>query len=334
LSSSESAIFRNVHPLGPDPVLCDFPMPLQAVFYPLGFPIEISTNSADVIMAAEESWELWPPLFNAPPVALRIGVLDGESSQCANMPVCRGQQNLLSMFSDPHNFGVLDLSSGFGFGWFTAATVRYKAFFRYHFLEGMAMTLLMAQHLAPVHAACVSWNGTGILLCGDSGAGKSSLSYACAQRDWTFITDDSSAVVRSRHDRLVVGNSHRMRFRESAIDLFPELLKEKITARITGEMAIELATQAQPEMVTAPNATVDHLVFLNRGTDTSPRLSQFPADQALRWLEQMIVYGDTRLRESQKAALHNLLAADVHELRYSDLDAAVARLVELAENGE
>src|SRR5262249_20959431 len=156
------------------------------------------------------------------PVSLRIGVLDeGNANHRAAIPICRGQQNLLTTFADPHNFDILDLATGFGFGWFTSATVRQKAFFRFHFLEGMAMTLLMAQHLAPVHAGCVSWNGSGILLCGDSGAGKSSLSYACAQRGWTFVTDDASAVVRSRHDRMVVGNSHRMRFRESAIDLFP-----------------------------------------------------------------------------------------------------------------
>jgi hypothetical protein len=333
LSSSEPATFRNVHPLGPDPVLCDFPMPLRGVFYPLGFPIEITTNSADVIMAAEESWEMWEPCFTAAPVSLRIGVMDGDSPQCANLPTCRGQQNLLSMFSDPENFAVVDLTTSFGFGWFNSATVRYKAFFRYHFLEGMAMTLLMAQHLAPVHAGCVSWNGKGILLCGDSGAGKSSLSYACAQRGWKFITDDASALVRSRHDRLVVGNSHRMRFRESAIHLFPELLKEQITARITGEMSIELVTLAQPDIITAPSATIEHLVFLNRGDTVSPRLSPFSPDQALRWLEQMIVYGDQHLRDAQKSALHNLLAAQVHELRYSNLDLAVARLVELAETG-
>src|SRR5580704_4599297 len=39
-----------------DPLLCKVPMPLRAVFYPLGFAFEIITNSQAVLDAANEGW--------------------------------------------------------------------------------------------------------------------------------------------------------------------------------------------------------------------------------------------------------------------------------------
>ena len=60
-----------------DPDLYDFEMPLQGVYHPLGFPLEIATNSHEVLAAAEESWGHFRPMFSAPPLQARIGVLDG-----------------------------------------------------------------------------------------------------------------------------------------------------------------------------------------------------------------------------------------------------------------
>src|SRR5271168_4907051 len=41
-------------PLANDPLLCKMELPLRAVFYPLGFAVEISTNSQAVLDAAKE----------------------------------------------------------------------------------------------------------------------------------------------------------------------------------------------------------------------------------------------------------------------------------------
>ena len=39
-----------------DPYLSRTAMPLRGIYYPLGFPLELTTNSKDVMAAAEESW--------------------------------------------------------------------------------------------------------------------------------------------------------------------------------------------------------------------------------------------------------------------------------------
>ena len=97
-----------------DPVLRNVEMPLCATYYPLGFPVEISTNSCYILEAAEESWgQFSVGSFAQPPLQLRIGVLEGESNKCPPAPVCRSQRNLLSIVADVDNFMVCDLEQRF-----------------------------------------------------------------------------------------------------------------------------------------------------------------------------------------------------------------------------
>jgi hypothetical protein len=215
------------------------------------------------------------------------------------------------------------MKQGFGYCWATDAAVENRPFFRYYFLEGMVYVMLQSLHLTPIHAACVARGGKGVLLCGGPRAGKSSLAFACARRGWTFVSDDASYLVRSRNDNVVVGNPHVMRFQESAIELFPELKGHPIPPRVNGEVKIELATAGQPGMATAPQASVDYLLFLDRQDSGLPCILPFPKEEAMRWLEQVACYGEKQVRDAQVASLVNLLSAEVFELRYSDLDLVV-----------
>jgi hypothetical protein len=318
----------------PDPIGCDFNLPLKAVFHPLGFTVEISTNCPEVLAAAEENWKSVERVFCAPPVQLRIAVIEGPATDCPPPPICRGQRNLVMFVASPYDFAVCDLTTGFASCWLSASTVENSAYVRYHFLDATVLLLIEALYLTPIHAACVAFQGRGLLLCGDSGAGKSSLSFACARRGWTFISDDANFLVRGRKKRVVVGDPHHLHFRESATELFPELRSHRLAPRINGEMAIELTTANMPEILTDSQATIDFLVFLNRQTSGPASLRSFSRDRASQCLEQVICYGEQHLRDAQKSSLRDLLLAPVLELRYSDLDSAVSCLEALVRRGE
>ena len=62
-----------------DPLMHEFAMPLEATYYPLGFPLHIATNSNGILLAAEESWGRFREMHNVPPLQMRIGVLNGGS---------------------------------------------------------------------------------------------------------------------------------------------------------------------------------------------------------------------------------------------------------------
>ena len=310
-----------------DPLLCKFELPLRAVYHPLGFSVEITTNSPEVLEGAEESWRRFRKVFSEPPVQLRIGVLEGGPAGCPPPPVWRGHRNLCIQIADAGNYAVCDMVQGFAFIWLTPAAVKNRAYLRYHFLEGTTWNLLDTLYLTSIHGACVQLAGRGVLLCGDSGAGKSSLAFACARRGWTFLCDDSSCLIRRRPGRVVTGNPYQMCFVESAIQLFPELKEQRLTRRLTGEMAIELATASMPEIATATECSVDYIVFLNRQAPEPPGLRPFPKDIALQWFEQYVCCCEEGVVCAQKASLRNLLTAEIFEMRYGDLDSAV-RLLE------
>ncbi len=170
------------------PTALRFQLPLRATFNFVGFPVEIWTNSSEILAAAEESWGLFRNVFTVPPVQIRLGVLPGVSAVVCPPPVVvRGQRNMITQIASSENFVVLDTRQGFAFGWLTNAAVDNCAYLRYHFLEGTAWILLEALYLTSVHGACVELDGHGILLCGDSGAGKVH-ALVCLRGEWVEIS--------------------------------------------------------------------------------------------------------------------------------------------------
>jgi hypothetical protein len=317
-----------------DPTLTNFSMPLCQTFYPAGFPLEIETNHEEVLNCAAASWQGFTQLFDTPPIRIRIGVQKGRSSECPPMPVCRVQQHLISSVADAENFSVADLSRQFACIWVTDAALANRGYLRYFFLEYTALTILATSYTTTIHAACVEREGCGILLCGDSGAGKTSLSYACARAGWTFITDDASFLVNHRTDRLVVGNCTKARFRPSAANLFLELAGRETIERAQefGKPSIELNLQPLSNISGSFTSRINHVVFLNRQGVTRQELLPFPVEVARYSMYQML-YGVPETIRVQQAMIDHLLAAGTLELRYKNLDWAIDRLRRLAERG-
>jgi hypothetical protein len=317
-----------------DPVRSMTELPLRALYFPLGFALEIHTNSSAVLAAAEQSWRLFQPKFSYPPLVLRLGVTEEalDFSGALLTPVCCLQGNLLSNIADAHNFVISDLNAGFSFGWITQQTSETPLYLRYHILEAAALSMISALRVIALHAACVAPIGHGMLLCGDSGAGKSTLAFAGARSGWTFVSDDASYLPFDREDRMVVGNCHQIRLRDSSIQLFPELEGRHITPRAAGKPSIEIPTAELPELITEDAATVKSIIFLNRHNAEAPGLFPFRRETALSWFKKNpLKSGASYL--AQDAAFHRLVDVEIFELRYSNLSWAVDRLQTLALTG-
>jgi hypothetical protein len=323
--------------------------PFHATFYPYGFPVEISTNSKDVIAAAEQSWGLFPNLDpSAGKVHFRVGVAENGSEELPPPPSHRAQRSLISVISDSENFAVCDVKARFAFCWVTPATVADSGFFRYHFLDIMGILLVLPPHFAIIHAACVALDGHGVLLCGDAEAGKSTLSFACAQRGWTFVSDDGCFALRKNPGRVVIGNPLSIRLREDASRFFPQLRDRSVVLRQTGDFRYEIPTSTLPGFSTAFQCVIDHVVFLNRHVGGSAQLSTFPKDQAQCRLEATLTdipactsssvsnenqpelfLADPEALEERRVALRTLLGGSIHELCYSSLDSGIECLESL-----
>ena len=316
-----------------DPVSARVELPFKEMFYPLGFPLEVETNSEVALRAFAECWQGFVKLFDTPPFRFRVLVKESDSSECPPRPASRIQEHLTCHLADSENYAISDFAQGLSILWLTQAAVSHRSYLRQCFIDPTVMMQLSMSYTTPIHAACVDMEGCGVLLCGDSGAGKSTLSYACAQAGWTYITDEASFVVNSRQDRLVVGNPHQARSRPTAQHFFPELAGQQITQRGKGgKFSFELLTSSTQNIVTSYITRVNHVVFLNRNEVKRQELISFPVQVAKQSMLQRL-FSLPETLSIQSSMIDRLLAAGALELRYTDLNWAVERLGRLAIEG-
>jgi hypothetical protein len=77
------------------------------------------------------------------------------------------------------------------------------------------------------HAASLAWGGEGLLLLGDTGAGKTSLSYLCIKQGFSYLTDEDSFVEeRSGEDWRILGYQRRIRLDNETLAYFPEVINQ------------------------------------------------------------------------------------------------------------
>jgi len=291
--------------------------------------VRIAANCSSVLDTARVEWEHWKRILNVAPVSLRFDVSSDETGEIPPPVVFSPAHDLPKWTADANNHAWGDTHAGVVRAIITPRVARDSSWLLYHFLDPMALQTITALHLAPIHASCVALNGRGILLCGDSQAGKTSLAYACARRGssqgWTYVSDDASYLIRNRAaERVVVGNPFWIRLRPDAPKLFPELAGQPVTMRGNGQNMLRVATKSRPDLTTAATAPIDRIIFLRRDSKSPAKISRLDPKIVRAWVDQFFYRWDREVIFAQREAFGTLLAGvRVQALEYSDLEAAV-----------
>lgn len=314
-----------------DPLLADVSLQHSLVVYPLGFPIRIRTNDKRVLDVLASCWPHPNTISFARELSFHICVTGARSSECPPAPSAHARNGFVVFTADAQNHSLCDMEKGEAIAWIAASTLEHELYLRYHLLEGPIYTLVCTSHVTALHAACVSWDGVGVMLCGVSGAGKSSLAYACARAGWTYTSDDACYLPYARPDTLVLGQSHRARFRPSAKELFPELLGRSLTPRAEGKPSIEIPIEELPIEHVSASAHVEYLVFLKRHLSPETELVPISKASARERLETANYPGE-QLQRRRNEAVNRIISKPAFELCYRDLNSAVSRLRFLTES--
>jgi len=277
-----------------------------------------------VLDAAGESWGMYRQQeFAVPPLELRFIVQ--PEGELTSQPLFRTQGQLFSAVSDRHNFAAFESRHFSGCCFVSEKTAAHHLKLRIHFLESMVYTLLAQRYIVPMHAACVARNGSGVLLCGSSAAGKTTLSYACARAGWTYVADDCTWLLPDSHDRVAIGKAHMARFRDDAPRLFPELDGYVTRPFPNGKLTIEVPMADFPRIRTSRRSVIGCLVLLDRQNGAA-RLEKIPTDRALEHLlGDMPSYGE-EVNAMYARTVGRLAEVPAYSLRYETTGDAIRLL--------
>jgi hypothetical protein len=78
--------------------------------------------------------------------------------------------------------------------------------------------ILHQRRILPMHGSCFATLGKGVMLCGESGAGKSALTAALSLDGCIFLTDDVTPVIFNSHIPNIVVFSDRIKLWEDTLE--------------------------------------------------------------------------------------------------------------------
>lgn len=216
------------------------------------------------------------------------------------------------------NFAVADLKTGTAIGFVSSEILSDRSFFREVFLECLFHVLVVNQTHTPVHAACVASKGRGVLIGGPSGAGKTTLAYACAKAGMQVISDDVVHLEWDLNLRQMVlwGNPWQLKLPPAASQWFPELSGRKTAMRSDGELYFAVETRLEFSGQANTSCDPAALVFLERTHSGALECAPLPAEVALARLREDIVLDDEAVVERHFDLLRRLVQKGTYTLRY------------------
>ena len=118
--------------------------------------------------------------------------------------------------------------------------------------------------VVPLHCACLERNGIGLLIAGDSGVGKSTLTAALTQRGLTLISDDWTYFSKQQSTLVAHGLFSPIKLLPDAIQFFQELRELTPAISLNGELAYEVDPARFPGSTVNNTSRPSWIFFLER----------------------------------------------------------------------
>jgi hypothetical protein len=250
-------------------------LPLRADLSIAGAHCAFATNSED-ILAAVEPWRC--PAVASSSRTFEMDVMFDASLPCERdvktQTHFRGLHHLVFAAVGNHEVFAFDLLRRRVTAAVSEASAVDRELWNAHWLPITVGVMGLTVGVVPLHSACLSRNGKGLLIAGTSGAGKSTLSVALAQRDFSHISDDWTYISRDAGDLVAHGINAPVKLLPDAVRHFPELGVRTPKMWFNGELAFEIEHAAICPDNRARTTRPHWLIFLERsalpGCDFSP----------------------------------------------------------------
>src|SRR4051812_11787740 len=164
----------------------------------LGCRVDFESNSRQLMRLVRAAYGGLPPhrlTGEVTQLQIRLIATSGGSvhrrSEPPPLEMLAGA-GLLGGATHPSSFVIVSPQQRSGLVVVPPSVLRFPYHTRYEFIEFALFTLAArVKRLVPLHAACVGREGRGVLLMGESGAGKSTVALLCLLAGFEFLSEDS-----------------------------------------------------------------------------------------------------------------------------------------------
>jgi hypothetical protein len=225
----------------------------------------------------------------------------GGSPTPPQPPHFRGLHHVVTASFGDSNLFVFDLLRCTVHGIVSEVTAKDPLFWNNTLLPITIGVLGAAVGVLPVHCACLSSKGEGLLIAGVSGAGKSTLSVALAQRGFDFVSDDWT-YLSYRDAKLVAnGTAAPVKLLPDAVQHYPVLKQQTLRHSLNGELAYEVSAEQHLSATIVHQCEPRRFIFLERSNRPGSELIPIPATQIESYLEASV---ESLPRQLAAAAQH------------------------------
>lgn len=302
-------------------------MPLNENFLLAGTRCRLSTNSEAILACARKLFTILPPHGDNTVLDFRFWAdpASTPSSHPWPKPYFRGLGRFVFAGFDGLNSLLVDLNQRQVVGRFTRTFAEDQAMWKKIVFPVIAAVLGNSIPVSILHCACVELEGMGLLLAGPSGSGKSTLALALVRQGFGYLADDRT-YFSSRHGRLFAWSvGGLLKLRSDADQHFPESgIKKEVSLGFTGEKIFELDPEDDLGFKRVKCCEPRCLVFLERGTDAAPEVTQVAPADAIARLEQDLT-SEINDAEFQRQVIHGLAKMPCYSLCNKGSPSAIAK---------
>ncbi len=186
--------------------------------------------------------------------------------------------------------------------------------------------------VTPVHAACLVRQGSGVLLAGPSGTGKSTLAVAMAKRGFALLSDDWT-YLSAGSEVEAWGIPVHVKLLPDANRFFPDLLAYHVATSLNDETAYQVPPDECFGISRCLRSRVTAIVLLERATKPGCHIALIDAAEAIDHLAAEIepLEGPlARCYERQSCLIRRLGHAFCLRLSFNDHPESVAEALDVA----
>jgi hypothetical protein len=308
-------------------------LPLTARFMVAGSTWMISSNSEEILAAAQEAFQ--PAGDGASTTDLWVSIyvdFDVPDQARWSQPRFRALDHLYYAMYGPGDSMLVDQQRRRAVGLFSPSTARDLSYWKRVILPVLLGIASASIGVTPLHCACLMKNGHGLLIGGESEAGKSTLALSLSLNGFAYLSDDWTYFSQSGNEVCAWGLPTPVKLLPDAVKYFPQLAALEPAISQNGELAFEVDPVETFGVSRSLSCEPRWLVFVERTQEPCAVFKPIGSAEAASRLAADLEMLPSRIsyqREHQLATIKALVNRDCWVLRHGMTPSSVAR--ELAE---